>query len=450
MAKIQRSTGTSIILEKSIRPSYFSKGLLALVVVAISLIATFFYTKSQQPQYIINNPLADVQAQSGSSVADAPAEVLGANDENTSTTTKEKTNDITVNASDEGVKDESKEKTTEPVTPKVTSAAGQVFYGRGTPNNKFGMYVHNITDDVKAAAKLVNTNGGDWGWVLLTMDINDRNKDNWKGLLGAAKSAHLIPIIQIANNNVCKADKMDFEAIAKMLNGVNWPSKYLYISVFNEMNAKDYWCDRIAPGEYAEALNKAIKEFKAVNKNFFVMPGAFNSSARTQDRYLSEDSYLVQMNNTVPGIFKKIDGWATHSYPQPNFSGDPENLPAGYSARDTINNYTWEMTILKNNFGIGGLPIFITETGWLHREGQNGCFQYSQAGLLSADTTAQRFKAAFTNYWLSDPRIVAVTPFIFRSKDPCAMGFAWQKSDGSWYPQATMLIDIPKTAGSGN
>lgn len=327
------------------------------------------------------------------------------------------------------------------------SAKGQVFYGRGTPNNKVGMYVHNIVDDIKASAKLVNSNGGDWGYVLLTMDIADRNKSNWQDMFDVAAKNHLIPIVQLFNNNKCDPDKMDFEGLAKMLNGLKWPSKYRYISVFNEVNAKDYWCERIAPNEYAQALNKAIKAF---GNSYFIMPAAFNSSARTQDRYLSEDAYLIAMNKAVPGIFGKINGWATHSYPHPNFSGDINNLPANYGTRDTINNYTWELAILKNNFGVGPLSVFITETGWLHREGQENCEQYSQSGLLSSATTSARFKDAYVNYWLEDPKVVAITPFIFKSEDPCAEGFAWQKRDGSWYPQAEMLMAIPKTAGVAN
>ncbi|MBU0534921.1 MAG: hypothetical protein ABIJ82_03115 [Patescibacteria group bacterium] len=335
-----------------------------------------------------------------------------------------------------------------PIVLGVSDATGEVFFGRGTPNNKIGMYVHNNADDIKAAAKLINSNGGDWGYILLTIDINDRNKSSWKDLFNAASSSHLIPIVQIFNNNNCNPDKLDFKGLASTLNSVKWPNKHRYISVFNEMNSKDYWCEKIAPDEYAKALNNAIKAFKDKSSDFFIMPGAFNSSARTQDRYMSEETYLVKMNEAVPGIFKKIDGWATHSYPQPNFSGDINNLPGGYGTRDTINNYEWEMQILRNYFGVGSLPIFITETGWLHREGQSGCVQYSQSNLLSADVVSSRYKIAYLNYWLKNPQIVAITPFIFRSKDPCAEGFAWQKKDGGWYPQANMLLNIAKTAGT--
>ena len=338
--------------------------------------------------------------------------------------------------------------TSPPAVVGVTDATGETFYGRGTANNKIGMYVNNNVDDIKAAAKLINSNGGKWGYVLLTMTVNDRNTSGWQDLFDAASKSQLIPIVQLYNNGICDPKKLDFKGLANTLNSVKWPSSRRYISVFNEVNSKDYWCENISPDQYAKALDNAISAFKAKSSKFFIMPAAFNSSARTQDRYMSEDTFLVKMNQAVPGIFKKIDGWATHSYPQPNFSGNVYNLPAGYGARDTINNYTWEMAVLKNNFGINGLPIFITETGWLHKEGQDGCEQYSQSNLLSADTVATRYKDAYLNFWLKDTRIVAITPFIFRSPDKCAKGFAWQKSDGSWYPQATMLLNMKKTAGA--
>lgn len=328
-----------------------------------------------------------------------------------------------------------------------SGGSGQVFYGRGTPNNKVGMYVQNSGDQIAGAAGLINSNGGDWGYVLLTMNLNDRGGGTWQSLFDAAAQNHVIPIIQLFNAGSCNPDDMDFDGLAEMLNSLKWPSTHRYISIFNEVNAGDYWCGNASGASYAKALDRAIKSFKGQSSNFFIMPAAFNSSARTgavsneKAKYIGEDLFLSQMNEAMPGIFTRIDGWATHAYPQPNFSGSI------YGGRDSILNYTWELGLLSN-LGVGALPVFITETGWLHREGQESCGQYSQAGLLSADTVAARYQAAFTSYWLRDPRVVAIAPFIWDSSDPCAAGFAWQKPDGSLYPQGEMLKGIPKTAGS--
>ncbi|MEK7522994.1 MAG: hypothetical protein AAB569_05405, partial [Patescibacteria group bacterium] len=47
-----------------------------------------------------------------------------------------------------------------------------------TPNNKFGMSLAqpNI-DQFNEVKKLVNSNGGDWGYVTLIIEEKDRNKD---------------------------------------------------------------------------------------------------------------------------------------------------------------------------------------------------------------------------------------------------------------------------------
>lgn len=82
-----------------------------------------------------------------------------------------------------------------------------------------------------------------------------------------------------------------------------------------------------------------------------------------------EEEYLLAMNEAVPGIFEKLEGWATHSYPQPEFSGDFYNPPSWYETRDQIENYKWELELLRKHFGVTDLPIFITETGWAHKEG---------------------------------------------------------------------------------
>lgn len=340
---------------------------------------------------------------------------------------------------------------TEPVVISYVASAGggggQTFSGQG--NNKVGMYVLNSSDQIAGAAELINSNGGDWGYVLLTMNLNDRGSGNWQSLFNAAASAHVIPVIQLFNAGVCSVDSMDFEGLAEMLNGLEWPTTRRYISIFNEVNAGDYWCGTASPEEYAKALDKALRAFKNQSDKFFIMPAAFNSSARSgavsneNAKYIGEDAFLAGMNQAVPGIFTRIDGWATHSYPQPNFSGSI------YGGRDSILNYNWELGLLRQ-FGVSSLPVFITETGWLHREGQESCSQYSQNGLLSADAVAARYRDAYVNYWLRDARVVAVMPFVFASSDPCAAGFAWQKPDGSLYPQGEMLKSLPKTAGSPN
>ena len=149
------------------------------------------------------------------------------------------------------------------------------------------------------------------------------------------------------------------------------------------------------------------------------------------------------MNAAVPGIFKKIDGWANHAYPQPEFSGDFYNPPSWYGVRDQIENYKWEMGLLSRHFGVSGLPIFITETGWAHSEGSMPKKEYK-----SSTVTARYFDDAYRNHWLPNNQIVAIMPFVWYKPD--APNFNWKRDDGSFYPQYDVVMSFPKVAGTND
>ena len=59
------------------------------------------------------------------------------------------------------------------------------------------------------------------------------------------------------------------------------------------------------------------------NDDFLMLNGALNVSAATNNESLDAFEYMRRMDVAVPGIFSKLDAWASHSYPQPNFSGSP-------------------------------------------------------------------------------------------------------------------------------
>jgi hypothetical protein len=332
---------------------------------------------------------------------------------------------------------------TAPTPAPPPSAHTNTFPTWGTPNNKFGMYINASPDQIGEAAPLINSNGGDWGWVLLPIDVRQRDGSLWQNIFDACAAHHIKPLIQLFNNNTCDVNEMDFPGLARFFNELSWPTQHLYISVFNEVNAKDYWCEELAPEEYAVVLNTAIDAFKGVNQNFFIMPAGFNSSCRSGPRYLDEEDFLLRMNATVPGIFTKIDGWATHAYPQPEFSGDFYNPPSWYGIRDQIENYKWEMGLLSRHFGVSGLPIFITETGWAHSEGYLNKWQYKSSAV-----TARYFDDAYRNHWLPNNQIVAIMPFVWYKPD--APNFNWKRNDGSFYPQYNVVMSFPKVAGTND
>ncbi len=303
-------------------------------------------------------------------------------------------------------------------------------------NNKFGIYIYAEVDKYfKLAEELVNSSGGDWGYVLIPFNVKDRDYTKWRNAFKQLSSKHLIPIIQLWA--VDPEDyKNDTKESADFLDSFVWPIRERYISVYNETNDAKFWNNKIDPAGYAKVLDYTIKEFKKQNSDFFIMNGAFNVSAPVSQDYMDSFTYMKIMNNEVPDIFEKLDGWASHSYPQPNFSGNPKD-----TGRSSIRAYENELQELKTLGVKKDLPVFITETGWAHAEGNSVNYSY-----LEAQQVADNYKTAYTDVWLKDDRVRAVIPFTIRY-DPPFDHFSWLNQDNVPYKQYDVVKSIPKVAG---
>jgi len=314
----------------------------------------------------------------------------------------------------------------------------------GYQNNKVGLYIYaEVREYAEIASELVNSNGGDWGYVLIPFNVKDDNASRWGALFDRLSEMHLIPIIQLWDLDLDENRDKQIQKSAEFLNALMWPIKPRYISVYNEPNDSKFWKGKTSPAEYAEVLSKTIDTFKALNSHFFILNGAFNASARGGGDYIDEEVFLIRMNDQEPGIFKRLDGWASHPYPQPNFSGSPKAY-----GRDSIRAYEWELSILKNRFGVDieKLPVFITETGWAHKESDAHSSGDSVSYSLSEHQVADNIKYAFENVWIPDDRIVAITPFTIRY-DPPFDNFSWITKSDNPYPQFNAVKDIEKVKG---
>lgn len=305
-------------------------------------------------------------------------------------------------------------------------------------NNKFGIYIYAENRDFfEAAQNLVNSSGGDWGYVLIPYNVKDRDFSKWFRVFDQLRNKHLIPIIQLWDVDTDKYEEQTREA-ADFLNRFVWPIRQRYISAYNEMNDSRFWYGRIDPAEYARILNFTIDAFNEENDNFYMLNGAFNISAPTDGKHMDAFEYMSKMNDEVPGVFNKLDGWASHSYPQPNFSGGPYS-----TGRWSIKAYEDELSFIYNNLGVEKeLPVFITETGWAHAEGA-----VYNSTFLNTKTIAEYVRIAFEEVWLKDDRVRAVTPFTIRY-DPPHDHFSWLNKDNVPYEHFDVVKSIEKLNGN--
>lgn len=316
------------------------------------------------------------------------------------------------------------------------------FAEAGVTNNKFGIHIISpVEGEIKNAAALVNSSGGDWGYVTVVIQRNDRDLGKWQNFFNLLRRYHLIPIVRIATEPVAdywkKPDGEDAKDWAEFLDGLVWPVKFRYVVIYNEPNHSREWENTADPANYARVLASQIDELNNKSEDFFVLNGGFDQAApHAPSTYYSEEKFLEEMNKAVPGVFNKLDGWVSHSYPNPGFSGSPNDV-----GRGTIRGYEWELSVLKKLGVEHDLPVFITETGWQHAEGAR-----RNPYLPTAQTIADYFHTAFSSVW-NDSRIMAVTPFILDYPQPPFDHFSFKTLDSQFYPHYDMLASLAKKSG---
>ena len=305
-----------------------------------------------------------------------------------------------------------------------------IFDPLAVPNNSFGIHIANIAD-LEDAAKLVNSNGGDWGYVTLIIAENNRTVNLWQEVFNKMRRLHLIPIVRIAtkeeNGNWKKPVIGEIDSWISFLNSLNWVVKNRYITIGNEVNLGKEWGGEVSPEDYALYLKDFVNKLKETNPDYFVMPSGFDASLPTTKGSLDESTYLLRMIKKEPDIFELVDGWASHSYPNPNFSGSEYA-----SGRGTIRTFEWELSFLKNLGVKKELPVFITETGWSKNK-------------LNEEIVSRKFNFAFENIW-NNNKIVAVTPFILNYEFPPFDIFSW-KNNGNYHNLYENIQKLPKTKG---
>lgn len=309
-------------------------------------------------------------------------------------------------------------------------------------NNKFGIHISHA-GDLEKASELVNSSGGDWGYVTLVIRDDEMNRDQWQSFFDRCRKEHLIPIVRLATHlegeSWVKPRIEDMSKWADFLAQFNWPVKNRYIIVYNEPNHAKEWGGAVDPKEYALILDEAIKVFKKRSFDFFVLNAGLDQAAPNSKTTMEESNFLRQVNEAAPGIFDRLDGWSSHSYPNHGFIGKPWE-----KGKATVAGYLWEMAFLKNNFGLTKeLPVFNTETGWPQRFGKRITTAEPYYDSL---TVADYIRQAY-DLWIKDDKVVAVTPFILNYPFSPFSAFSWLDKDGNTYPQFETTKVIAKEKG---
>jgi hypothetical protein len=320
------------------------------------------------------------------------------------------------------------------ILPNANAAFAQDPLSR--PNNFFGIHIL-FPSELDQAKNLVNSKGGDWGYVTIPIQMYDRDMEKWQQFMDKAKELHVIPLVRLATQNhplntsvwrkPTYSDVLDF---ANFLSSIRWPTENKYVILFNEVNRFDEWAGEYpSPQEYADIVSYAYEIFKERDPNFFMILGGMDAAAPNDyTKYISGLDYLTQLVNTT-NIEDKIDGFSSHSYPNPAFSAYPsENKKVGVAT------YRFEYELL-NKSAPKKLPVFITETGWSNKS-------------LPDSIIAKYYDMTISQIWNKDKdKIVAITPFLLNATGEPFDQFSFFKN-GTEADFSKLIGSLQKTKGS--
>lgn len=284
-----------------------------------------------------------------------------------------------------------------------------VYDPMSVPNNKYGIHVAD-PNDIPKVKDLVNSTNGDWGYVTIVIAENERRIDVWQPVFGQMKRDHLIPIVRLATRveagTWVKPSITDTNTWTTFLDQLPWPTRNRYVILFNEPNHAKEWGGQINPNEYADVIMALATALKERSNDFFILPAGLDASAPNGKETMDEELFLRWMIARQPDLFDHVDGWTSHSYPNPGFSGSP-----AAAGRGSVRTFEWELGLLSDVGVTKKLPIFITETGWSHAR-------------LSPEEVSQNLTIASETAW-TNPQVAAVTPFLFNYQDGLFAMFSW-------------------------
>lgn len=292
------------------------------------------------------------------------------------------------------------------------------------PNNRIGIHILD-PQEITQAADLVNSSGGQWGYVTVPIRSNDRDKLKWQIFFDKCRQLKLIPLIRLSTYPIGrvweKPTSYDLVDFANFLSDLPWPTTNRYIILFNEPNHSYEWGGEVSSLEYVNLLLDAQRIFKNKSPDYFLLTAGLDMSVPTSPTSLDALVFYRQMFAYQPNWYSYIDGLSVHAYPNPGFVA-----PITSTSRYGVRSYRHELALISH-FVKPTKPVFITETG--------------------TKLSSGFYPAVFTQVW-TDQNIVAITPFLLSAASGEFSSFSFL--DSNHQPKAIYyhVKHFPKIAGS--
>lgn len=271
--------------------------------------------------------------------------------------------------------------------------------------------------DLPDVEKLLRTdkNRDQWQYVTIPFTLQDTERVvEWQAFFEECHRKKLIPLVRLATrvegDSWVKPTKKDVVVMATALGKLNWPTAQRHVMIFNEPNHAKEWGGEIDPEGYAEILQFATDWFHTEKRTYVVLPAGLDLAAPNGRVTMEAFAYWRKVHAAQPEVLASLDAWNSHSYPNPGFSSSPL-----LNTKSSLRGFQHELQFIKELTG-KEYQVYITETGW-------------ESNARIAKKLPEYYRYAVKNIW-SDPRVVAVTPFLLRGSPGPFDGFSFFNEAG--------------------
>lgn len=293
------------------------------------------------------------------------------------------------------------------------------FPGKAFAGDVLGVHLLHVNELDKARELLKTEKTKDeWTYVTIPLTLHDLEKQpDWQRFFDQAKAEKFLPIVRLAtryeeeNGAWAVPTHKDIVDLSNFLLSLRWPKDdEKLVIVFNEPNHAKEWGGIIDPVSYARTLQFTADWLHSERKQFVILPAGLDLAASNTKNTQEAFAFMKKMLGENPDAFRVIDGWNSHSYPNPGFSASPYG-----TGKNSLRGYQYELAFVKE-YVTKDLPVYITETGWVETQ-------------RTVRWLPQYYLYAMKNIW-SDPRIRAVTPFVLNGSPGAFEEFSFYDAEG--------------------
>jgi hypothetical protein len=264
-------------------------------------------------------------------------------------------------------------------------------------------------------------------YVTVPFTLSDRRAEVWEKFFKEAESAKITPLLRLVtkfdNKHWTIPSRQDIVSATSFLTALPWSGER-YIILFNETNRAEEWGGKIDPEGYARIAWFSLQWLKTEPVNYVVLPAGLDAAAPNNHVLLDSFRYIERMYRAEPELFRHLDGWTSHAYPNPDFTATVHG-----TGKASIRGFETEQAYLQRLTGVT-FAMYITETGWRQT--------YATTKKLGS-----YYDFAVKHIW-QQPMVKAVTVFLFKGHNGPFASFSLLNSENEPTPAMSALLKAVK------